>query len=284
MSHRHGSKTYSPTLVTDSATAPAIAAAIAAHVAAMHTPIVVPPQPVPVPPPSGIPAIPAGTGTLYRHDFATDGMGLFRALVYPNDHSYATDPSQLMRQYCKYVTDAAHISVHDGYLDLLCDRNPAVSNPAALDAWLATFVGTFDGAKFTKSFTPPFHVRYCLDFGGAATKADWRTAWVYGTWLNRDLEVPDWPEVIGGKLTANLHSPGASQIASKAIPAGWAIYDAIVTPTSVAVGINGAMDTPVAWNVGTGPLGLFLDSKVGLATPDATTGSPRLKAAWITVD
>lgn len=229
------------------------------------------------PPPTGIPPIPAATGReKLRHDFSKDGMGPFRILTYPNDHDYATDPSQLMRQYCRYVPTLT--SIHDGYLDLSCVQ--ANVNPAGRDAWSASFVGTFDGAKFTQSFSPPFTVSYCLRLAGG--KAAWPGAWVYGTWLNGDLEVPDWPELIGGRVTANLH-PGSFQIASQPVPAGWAVYSALVTPSSVSVSLDGVLVGQKAFTT-KGPLGLFLDAKVGLGVPDASTGPVSLHCGWVVVE
>jgi hypothetical protein len=248
------------------------------------------PPPVVTPPPTtSRPPIPAGAGTLFRHDFATDGMGPFKILTYPNDHEDDADLMLGWKRYGhpedgryltqKFVTDAVRTSVHDGYLDQLCSLDPATN------IWLASFAGTFDIAtnKFTKSFVPPFRVRWCIDLGGKAGKADWRGSWVYGSWLNRNLEVPDFPEVIGGKVTANLH-PGRIQIASQPVPTGWTIYESIVLPTSVAVRLADKEVGKRDFNVGTGPLGLYIDSKVGLDFPDASTGSPRIKTAWVTVD
>lgn len=255
-------------------------------------PVVVTPPPIDPPPTTpGIPAIPPGWGSLFLKNFADNKLDPFRILTYPNTHEGDADlmlgfieyghPEKGRYLTQKYVTD--QITIKDGIADMLCRLDPASG------IWLASFMGTFDisgAGSFTKSFTPPFRVRWCLDLGGKAGRADWRGAWVYGTWKNKNLEVPDFPEIIGGKVTANLHggpSGDKASIGSFAIPPGFAIYESLVLPNNVAVSIDGGTPKAKGWQV-SGPLGLFLDSKVGLDYPDATTGSPRLRVAWVTVD
>lgn len=263
--------------------------ALSDRITALEKPAPPPPPPPtpppPPPPPSGIPAIPAGAGALFKWEFK-DGMGPFLPLTYPNDHSFDNEPTNFMRQYCKYVIDAGHIRIVDGVLELVCDRNPAVASPASRDAWLAPFVGTFNDKteQFTKSFNPPFRVRQCLELVTAGNPAAWNSGWVYATWknaANRDQEVPDWPEVIGGKVTANLH-PGNYRIATETLPAGFHVYDSLVTAASISVLLDDKLAGQRAFGA-KGPLGLFLDAKVGLAVPTAT-GPVIVRAAWITVD
>lgn len=242
--------------------------------------IVVPPPPPP-PPTSGTPPIPVGYGTKFKKNFADGTLTPFKILLYPNDHDYYTDPSQLMRQYCKYVADTEHISVHDGYLDLKCTRNPAVANPAGKDAWLASFVGTG---------LPTSPAPYKFQYGTARAmarmnsgKAGWNTIWylVADSWSSPEI---DWAEVIGSKWTANLHgSSSDGQKVSKAMDENWHEFGIVKAPTYIAFTLDGVEvgRSNVAMSAN---MALLADSKVGLGTPDATTPTQWLNIAWWTVD
>lgn len=260
-SHRHSSTqkaVVAGTIDTD------LTKAIAAHEAKYHA------APAPIPtPPVGIP--PVQGGAKFVQNFAGGSLGPFKPQRWPDDH---IGQGQAMTEYSRYSNQS--YSIHDGYLDMLCEKR-------ADGLWDASFLGTFDEATgFSYQFAPPAYVRWCADFGGSAAKADWSGCWEYGTWLNGDLEA-DWPETIGGKATGNLHSPDKGQIASVAIPTGWHVWGARFTTTSVSLDLDGTLIAQSAWTV-KGPIGLFVDCKVGLAVPDATTGEPRLKVAWVTVD
>lgn len=244
-----------------------------------------PPPPTPTPTP-GLPTV--IPGDLYTHDFSKDGMGAWRGLTYPNSHEADCDPMLGWKEYRnaakgrwltqKFVTDAEHIRIVNGALELRCTPPAAAGQP-----WLAAFAGTFDGGSFTKSFIPPILIRYWIEFDLAGQDCEWPGAWGYRTWLYGDAEIPDWPEVYGRRAHANLHQPGKAEFASIAIPTGWHMYGALVLPDQVAVSLDGTEIARKSWPVGTSPLGLFLDSKAGLAAPPASPKAFAMRVAGVSV-
>jgi Glycosyl hydrolases family 16 len=235
-----------------------------------------PPSPTSAPS-SGIPVtpeIPDGYGDLFRKDFRDGVLAPFRTLTYPNVH-----PGDLMIQYGRFVADSAHISVHDGYLDLRATRN--------LDGlWSQAFVGT----GLTGDGSP---AAFQFQYGTARAMARmnsgrgaWQSLWylVADSWGAAEI---DWAELINGRLTANLHGTivGDQQVSLPAFPSNeWHEYGITKAPTYVAFLLDGREVGRANVSM-SAPMGLLADAKVGLFAPDASTPSTLfLQVAWWTVD
>jgi hypothetical protein len=121
---------------------------------------------------------------------------------------------------------------------------------------------------------------WCARIIGTGAAA-WQTpVWLLDAWRSPEI---DPGEVIGGKLTVNLHgSPSDGQKYAGPVPAGWAIYTLTRTASTVSGTIAGA-----PWSVNVAMparMPILLDAKYGLAYPDATTPAEiRAQIAWITV-
>ena len=225
-------------------------------------------------PRSDVPPIPAGYGELLRKDFGDGRLAPFRILTYPNDH-----PGDLMIQYGSFVTGPGNVSVHDGYLDLRATRN-------ALGLWDQAFVGT----GMTGDGTP---ATFQFQYGTARAMARMNTgrgAWQSLWYLVADrwgAEEIDWAELIGGRLTANVHGSNADgQAASLPAfpPDEWHEYGITKAPTYIAFLLDGR-EVGRANVAMPAPMALLADAKVGLAVPDGTTPSTLfLQVAWWTVD
>lgn len=250
------------------------------------------PAPVPTPPPPAVdapPKVPAGYGSRFLKNFADNKLAPFYKTAYPDDPSHVApgqkpgemQSGQYMTQWCRYtkaLTDPALISVHDGYLDLGCRRRPDGS-------------GFFDGSfvttgmpKPTAAFSYPF-VRWMARFPTPTGKADWRCLWLLDgdSWGAAE---PDWPEVINGKMTANVHGPAVpSGVTPFAIPAGWHEWGTDMRQVGVIKFTLDGVEKGRATASMPTVMALLADSKVGLAAPDASTPDMlRLHIAWATVD
>lgn len=252
--------------------------------------------PIVIPPPStGIPTPPPATAkTLLRKDFADgtltkpDGSPLFVAQDYPNVHEKdydpmlgwnpdaKNDPAKRFRYLTqKYAVDAKHVSVHDGYLDMLADKQ-------ADGTYLAGFVASFvknDGTK--RNFDWQYGtMTWCARIIGVGPAA-WQTpVWLLDAWRSPEIDAG---EVIDKQLTVNLHSPTFGGVYRGPIPQGWAIYTLTRTPTTVSGTIAGAPWSKTAAFPARMPI--LLDAKYGLAYRDSTTPAEiRAQVAWIVVE
>jgi hypothetical protein len=233
----------------------------------------------PPPPPTGLPPIPAGYGTVFKKDFSDGTLTPFVPQTHNNDH-----PGTLMVQYETFVTDSNHISVHDGYLDLKCTSN-------LNGIWSSSMVGTYivNANPPTRTFDFQYGtVRWMarMNYG----KGAWHGLWYWSLWNAPDAggsepEI-DWPELIQSRTTGNIHGTAFDgQIVNLAPPDdGWHEYKMVKTSTYIACFIDGVEKT--RWNhTMTARQVLIADCKVGLEAPDGTTPSPLfVNVAWVTVD
>lgn len=243
---------------------------LALETATPAPPPVVTPPPTP---PTGVPVIPQVPGALLRKSFAeTPTLTPFRALTYPNSH-----PGDAMIQYGKFVTDAAHISIHDGYLDLRCTRNPDGS-------WSQSFVGTgLDGNGGTTNALFKFtygKVRWWARMNAGV--GAWQGLWllVADAWTSPEI---DWPEQIGQRFTANLHGSSSNgQKASVAMDGNWHEFAVDKRAAATTFYLDGKQ---VGSSVGlTANMGLLADAKVGLTAPTAATPDLFLQIAGLVVE
>lgn len=241
-------------------------------------------------PPSGIPKLPAGFGTILRKDFADGHLGypgdpsrpLLVAQDYPNVHEGDQDPmlgwdpakpkgSRDRFLVQAYSTAARYVSVHDGFLDLLAEKVGA--------SYVAALVSSFAKADATKRL---FDFQYgilrvmgrilAFDATGkeiAPAGAAWHTpSWAWDGWRKPEIDVA---EVIGGKLTANLHyGTSDSRIYTGTIPAGWHSFGLVRTATYIA----GLLDEAEIWRKTIAipeRMAFVADSKYGLASPGPST-------------
>jgi hypothetical protein len=225
------------------------------------------------PPSGGIPGIPDGYGSKFLKDFSDGRLGPFHVLTFNNDH-----PGQLMTQYCDYVSDSAHISVHNGYLDLR-------ATPTSGGRWDCSLVGTWTVGGLP---LPVYKWQYGtsrvmarLNTGPGVWQGTWN--WAADCWCGDEI---DWLEQTGSsRFTANIHgSSKDGQKVSIAPLSGWHEYGTVRTPTYVAFTLDGVEvgRTSVAMSAN---LTLNADAKVGLEPPtSATPDSVYLQIAWWTVD
>lgn len=235
--------------------------------------------PTPTAPPSGgMPPLPQAD--LLRKDFSDGSLYPFRVIDYPNDH-----PSDAMSYACDYKTDSSVVSVHDGYLNLR-------AYPVTGGRWNCGFVSTgMDGNGHGASFSVKYgYVQFAakLNVGYATWQAP---VWLLNTvtgWNSAEIDVA---EVIGGRLTYNLHGTTNSQIASTAAPSDLASTWHVFGVAKSSDHITFLMDGKVIgrWNgTMTDPMALLADSKVGFKWdgiyPNGSTPDPTwVKLAWITV-
>lgn len=228
------------------------------------------------PPPSGIPAIPAGTGTKLRKDFADGLLAPFRVLTYPDTH-----PTDNMERYNRFANGAKNATVHDGYLDLRATKRPD-------GLWDAAFVGTSQDGN-----GPTFgYGRYSFCSRANVGRGTWQTPGWLGdttTWGANEI---DWSEMLEGlQLSAHVIGQGAGSWYG-APPADWATKWHIFTidrqPTYVAFLLDGVEKARITAAMPATPLAILADSKIGFPWaegPDATTPDPTwAQIAWVTVD
>jgi hypothetical protein len=219
-------------------------------------------------------------GDLLRKDFSDGSLYPFRSIDYPNDY-----PADAMSYACNYLRDSSTVSVHDGYLQL-------TAYPRTDGRWNCGFVSTgMDGRGNAASFSVTHgYVQFAarLNVGYATWQAPlWLLNSVTG-WHPAEVDVA---EVIGGRLTYNLHGVGDLQVASVAPPSNLGSTWHVFGVAKASDHITFVMDGKVIgrWNGSMpDPLALLADSKVGYkwdsiyptgSTPDPTW----VKLAWVTV-
>lgn len=229
---------------------------------------------VPLPPGNPLPApLPdPGTGTILNKNFEDGILYPFRILTYPNEH-----PGDLMVQYGLFYADM--VSVHDGYLDLRCVRQPD-------NTWRMSFVGTGrDGHGGEATFKFQYgisSVKARMNYGPGA----WQGLWylIADAWSAPEI---DWPEMIGQHYTANLHGSSSDGQYASELPfdsSEWHIYTMVKDPSYIAFEIDG-VEVGRANVAMSANMGLLADAKVGLSAPNSTTPSPLyIHVAWWTVD
>jgi hypothetical protein len=123
--------------------------------------------------------------------------------------------------------------------------------------------------------------------------ATWQAPiWLLNTvtgWNSAEIDVA---EVIGGRLTYNIHGPVDRQIVSVAAPADMATDWHVFGVAKAADHVTFVMDGKVIgrWNGSMpDPMALLADTKVGFKWdsiyPNSTTPDPTwVKLAWVTVD
>jgi hypothetical protein len=239
--------------------------------------IVVPPvDPPPVPTP-GIPPIgPKPANSLLHKDFADGLLFPFVEQVYPNDHPYVPGNDQYPSQYCRYTKDAAHISVHDGYLDLRCTKGSPF--------WTGAFVATFE-APGPWPPKPTFAFQYglsevcaAIDAGTGGQNAAWPGPWYLDPKTSQEI---DWVERITGKDTANVR-PGPTQPVSRPpVDTGWHVFGLLREATKLTFYLDGVVVGTRTQSLNA-PMSLLADSKVGLADPNtgSTPDVVRMRVAW----
>jgi hypothetical protein len=235
-------------------------------------------RPDPTPKPGGgIPATPQGD--LLRKDFSDGTLWPFRIVDYPNDH-----PDDNMSYACDYGKGSSVVSVHDGYLDLR-------AYPKDGGRWNCGFVSTgLDGTgnKASFSFTHGY-----LQFAARMNvgHATWQAPiWLLNTvtgWHPAEIDVA---EVIGGRLTFNLHGVGDRQVASVApgnVGSTWHVFGVAKTSNHITFTMDGKVVG--RWNGSMpDPMALLADSKVGFKWdgiyPNGSTPDPTwARLAWVTV-
>lgn len=240
------------------------------------------PTPAPTPPPSGIPAIPAGLGTKLRKVFTDGTLDPFHGLTTPNAH-----PGTFEVKYGDFVTDAAHISVHDGYLALRATRRAdgrydVVRVGTQLDDLANPPHRTFEADAISD-------VRFMARMTDIGTRTLWIGCWQWDPYAptNTEFEL-DWPETNYGNARANMHNPNHNGIASVPMPSGWHEWRTVRTSTYVAFLLDGVEKGRQA--VASPAKTILLASvNVGIpwdnVPPDATTpDTVALDIAWVTVD
>lgn len=224
----------------------------------------------PVPPSSGTPALPPGA-TLIK-DFADGTLAPFKVQTYPNLH-----PTEPQVQYGDFVTDAAHISIHDGYLDLRCTKPVAGST-----RWKQSMVSTaLEGTPYqsTLSLTAPVKLSFAARMNGGT--GAWQAIWMMANVLNwSNPQEIDWAEVIGGRLTGNVH-PNAAEFYALPMPdTSWHVITGDWQAAMVRALLDGVEVGRIARAL-PAPMGLLLDAKVGLTAPNASTPDLYLQVAKI---
>jgi hypothetical protein len=241
------------------------------------------PDPTPKPPAdppanSDIPAMPAGD--LLRKSFSDGSLGPFRAITYPNDH-----PGDAMGYACDYKTGSGVISVHDGYLDVR-------AKPGTGNRWDCGFLSTgMDGNGHAASFSfKTGYVQFAarLNVGFATWQAP---LWLLNTVSGWNSAEIDCAEVIGGKLTFNIHGPANVQVAGRNAPANldtdWHVFGIAKASDHVTFTMDG--NEVGTWHGSMpDPMALLIDSKVGFQWdgiyPNSQTPRPAYAhVAWVTV-
>ena len=238
-----------------------------------------PPTPKPTATPSvAVPPMPQAD--LLRKDFSDGKLWPFRVVDYVNDH-----PSDPMAYACDYQTDSSVARVHNGYLEL---RAYARGD----GRWNCGFVSTgMDGRGNGASFSFKYgYMQFAVKMNvGHAT---WQApVWLLNTvtgWHAAEIDVA---EVIGGRLTYNLHGVGNVHVASHAPPSGlsskWHVFGVAKDNDHITFVMDGKVVGRWKGSM-PDPMALLADAKVGIpwdgvypngSTPDTTW----VKLAWVTV-
>lgn len=235
--------------------------------------------------PSGLPTIDPGYGATLRKIFTDGTLTPFKVRTYPDAHIGGS--GQHMTVYNRFSNGANQVSVHDGYADLRCTRQPSGS------LWNAVLLATSqDGVGSTYGYGV---YRFWLRFNIAP--ATWQSAWLYDTTTWTALEI-DFPEMLENlSLTAHVLGSGLSTtgIYGMPKPADLATvfheFKIERRSTFVAFSIDGVERGRLTGTMPSRSLAIMLDSKVGFpwmgsaGAPSSQTPDPTfLHVAAVTVD